>query len=525
MRKSATKTLAQAGSGPWDVIVIGSGMGGMACAAALSLFGRKVLVLEQHYVAGGFTHVFSRKGFDWDVGVHCVGEMGTGQIPGNLIRWLSRDTVRWNTMGDVYERFEFPDGFKFEFPSTREGFREALKRAFPHDGASVDRYFDACRQVARTAPAFFATRALPEWAGKLGGPVLKRPLERWWKRTTAQVLEELIVDPKLRALITAQWGYYGSTPTRSSFAIHALTMTHFLTGGYYPEGGASTIADGMLDTVSSAGGEALVRAPVERVLVERGRAVGVRMADGREFRAPIVVSAAGARATVSRLLPEELRDSVWARDVAKIGQSPPHVCMYLGLEGDLEGTGASRANKWFFETWDMEASSWDVNDPKSKAPVLYVSFPSLKDPRHDPGPQNRNTAEVVTFVPWEAFSRWTDTRRGFRNAEYNAFKKGIEDRMLAQLRRHAPKLMERVKYHELSTPLSTVHFTRAPEGAIYGLEATPARFLSKALRTRTAVRGLYLAGGDVATLGVTGALVGGVLAAASIEPRVFLKLR
>jgi all-trans-retinol 13,14-reductase len=276
--------------------------------------------------------------------------------------------------------------------------------------------------------------------------------------------------------------------------------------------------------VARAGGEIVVRATVDRILVERGRAVGVRMTDGTEFKAPVVVSAAGAHITATQFVPEDYRETEWARGISQLRASPPHICLYVGLEGDVAAAGGTKANQWFFETWDMEASEWDVNDPKSQAPCLYVSFPSLKDPRHDPGPTGRHTMEVVTFVPWKAFEHWEKTRRGFREKDYMEFKKGIEDRVVAQMRRHAPKLMDIAKYWELSTPLSTVHFTRAYHGGIYGLEATPRRFLSPHLRTRTPIKNLYLAGGDVATLGVTGALVGGILAAATVEPRVFTRL-
>lgn len=172
----------------------------------------------------------------------------------------------------------------------------------------------------------------------------------------------------------------------------------------------------------------------------------------------------------------------------------------------------------------MEIKDWDLSDPDSVAPILYMSFPSLKDPHHDPGPTQRHTAEVVTFVPWEAFEKWQNTRRGMRNPDYMTFKKEIEERLVAQLSKHVPGILAITRHRELSTPLSTVHFTRATHGGIYGLEATPRRFKSKDLRTRTPIPGFYLAGSDVTTLGVTGAFVGGLLAAATIEPRVFLKL-
>ena len=167
---------------------------------------------------------------------------------------------------------------------------------------------------------------------------------------------------------------------------------------------------------------------------------------------------------------------------------------------------------------------WNVEDRATEADVLYLSFPSLKDPKHDPGVHQRHTGEVVTFVPWESFRKWEGTRRGKREKEYMEFKKSIEDRMLKQLNRKMPELMKLVKFHELSTPLSTTHFTRAHHGAIYGLEATPRRFMSSQLGTRTPFRGLFMAGGDVATLGVTGAMVGGFLAAATIHPTLFRKL-
>ncbi len=514
--------------GPWDTIIIGTGIGGMACGAALAKEGERCLLLEQHYVPGGLTHVFKRKGYEWDVGVHCVGEMGPRDIPGKLMSWLTDGAVEWKNFGETYETFFFPDGFEITFPSGYQGFRKALEEKFPQDHASIDAYFKAVFGVMTHAKLFFARKVLPQWLMGVAGATLKftrrSQIGDPWKRTTAEVLKEIMPNPRLRAVVTGQWGYYGSTPSQSSFAIHAMTAVHFMKGGFYPVGGSTNIARGMLRTVRAAGGETVVRAPVETILMEGSKAVGVRLQNGQEIRAKKVISAAGAKTTVDALLPGEVRKTEWAKNISSIQSSPPFITFYLGFEGDIEAAGATKANQWFMSTWDMEDAFWEVDDRTSKAPILYMSFPSLKDPLHNPGPEKKHTAEVVTFVPWEAFEKWKHTRRGYREADYAEFKKSIEERLLSELRARKPELMKLLKYYELSTPLSAQHFVRAHHGAIYGLEATPARFTAPELRPATPIRDFYMAGCDVCTLGVTGAMVGGVLAAATIRPKVLGQL-
>lgn len=508
-------------AGPWDAIIIGSGIGGMSCAAALAKYGKRCLLLEKHSVPGGFTHTFSRRGYTWDVGVHNVGEMGENDGPGRILSWLSDGQLKWQHCGGVYERFFFPDGFEIEFSSDFGSFRATLERKFPQDKDSIDRYFGAVKEAIREAKPFFAFRALPAWIAGPGRRIVRMTNRtNYGAKTTAEVLEPIVPNSKLRAVLTGQWRYCGSPPAESSFAIHAMVVRHYMHGGYYPVGGAKSIADTLLKTVQSAGGATVVCAAVEKILIRGGRAVGVKTSQGPVILARRIISAAGANITVNRLLPADCSDSGWACGVNALKPSPAHVCLHLGLEGDLRGAGGTAANQWYMESWNTDQGFWDVEDPNSVAPGLYMSFPSLKDPHHVPGPSQRHTAEVVTLVPWAAFRKWEDTSSGNRPADYLAFKKKLEERLVAQLERHVPGVLAITKYRELSTPLSTVHFTGATQGAIYGLEATPARFTSPHLCTRTPIRGLFLAGCDVTMMGVTGALVGGVLAAATIDPRV-----
>jgi all-trans-retinol 13,14-reductase len=131
---------------------------------------------------------------------------------------------------------------------------------------------------------------------------------------------------------------------------------------------------------------------------------------------------------------------------------------------------------------------------------------------------------MVAWADWAVFEPWAGSAHGQRPEDYVAFKRSLEHALLGQFERHFPGLAPLVRVRELSTPLSTVHFTGHHRGAVYGLNTTPQRFASRALDIRTPVPGLLLAGQDVVTPGVAGAMMGGVLAAATIEPRVFTRV-
>lgn len=508
--------------GPWDAIVIGSGMGGMTTAAILAKLGKRVLVLEQHYVPGGFTHMFKRKSWVWDVGVHAVGEVTTRSMPGRVLAALSDGDLKWASLGPVYDEFYYPDDFRIDFPDSPQQFRANLVEAFPQQVGAIDGYLDLVRRVSGSMRGYYFARVLPQWSAFAADRLLASKAETWFRRRTAPELAKLTDDPKLRSLFAAQWGYYGSTPSRSSFAIQALVVKHFLHGGYYPIGGAKEIARTLLRTVANAGGWTRIRADVEEILVEKGRAVGVRMRDGEEIRAPRVISAAGIASTVTRLLPESERRQAWAQSVASLRPAPAHVCLYLGFEGDIRQAGATAANKWFYNTFSTEAAAWEIDKRDDKgfpqAPCLYCSFPSLKDPLHDPGPQQLHTGEVVTFVPWESFERWLGSRWYKRGADYDDFKSELQESLLEQFLAKMPALRPHLRYVEMSTPLSTDNFTRPMAGSIYGIEPTPERFENRWLRPKAPIGNLYFSGSEVASVGVIGAMMGGLLAAMAVEP-------
>lgn len=510
-------------SGTFDTIVVGSGIAGMACAAALTRTGERVLLLEQHHVPGGMTHCFTRHGFRWDVGVHCVGEQGPRDVAGKLLAWLTGGKLEMRRLPNTYERFWFPEGVQFTYDADTRVFREQLRRDFPAEAKAIDEYFKLVTLVFDVARPFYALKATPMAVNRGGTAVLGKLWQRYWGRTTKDVLDELFKDERLKSLLVGQWGYYGSPPSRSSFGMHAMVARHFFDGAFYPVGGAESFALHLLRAVKDGGGEAFVLAPVTRVQLTGARATGVELEGGREVKAKRVVSAAGVQNTL-RLLPEELRTSAWGQRLAALPTSPAYLCLNLGFEGDLRAAGASETNNWLMESWDLDDAWWNIDEPNAVPPIAYLSFPSLKDPELTQGSRQRHTGEMLVFVHWERFSAWANTKWRKRGADYDALKAALSERLIAHLRRKLPAVMKHLVYHELSTPLSTRHFTRAWQGGIYGYETTPERFKSTDLCAHTPVKGLYLTGGDVVAPGVAGALVSGVITASAIKPRVFLKL-
>jgi len=333
----------------------------------------------------------------------------------------------------------------------------------------------------------------------------------------------MISDQRLRSVLTARWGDHGGMPAEGSFAMHAMIMNHYLKGAFYPVGGPSTFADTLIPIIKKAGGDVRVKSPAKDILVTSDKATGVRLEDSNEYHAKRVVSAIGARDTVQKLLPAYVRDTAWAQEILSFKPSSSHLCLYLGFEGDIRATGATAANHWIYEAWDTNSAIW--NNPRATdVPSLFVSFPSLKDPNYEAGEKQNHTGEVIAMVNWDVFSKWEKSRYGSRPEDYKEFKQLIEEKMLARFKHYFPEIASLIVYHELSTPLSMTHYVRRQQGASYGLETTPRRFLSRSLNMKTPVNGLYLAGQDAVTPGITGAMMGGILAAAKIDPKIFRRL-
>ena len=406
----------------------------------------------------------------------------------------------------------------YDFVKGEENFRAKMHEYFPSDRDAIDRYLELVQATAKKASLFFAEKAVPQLVSRLVGGVMRRPAVKEATRTTREVLQQLTSNQELIGVLTGQFGDYGLVPAESSFLMHSMLVTHYFKGAAYPVGGSSRIAETILPVIEASGGEVLTNAEVARIVIEKGKAVGVEMEDGRVLRAPTIVSNAGVLNSFGKLVPEEVAAEAGWRDKAmKVGNSIAHLSLYVGLKGTTEELGLEKTNLWIYPDHRHEENfAAFQRDIEAPLPVVYLSFPSAKDPDFDRRYPGRSTIEAITLGPYAPFARWEETKWKKRGAEYDALKQRMSERLLARVYEHAPATRGRVEIAELSTPLSTRNFAAHEGGAIYGLSHSPERFQARWLKPRTPIQGLYLTGSDVVTAGLMGALMGGMTCSSAV---------
>jgi all-trans-retinol 13,14-reductase len=506
--------------GPYDALVIGSGIGGLTTAALLAELGQRVAVLEQHYTAGGATHSYERAGYEWDVGVHYLGDMGAKTTVRRMMDFLTQGKLDWAPMDAHYDRF-FIGANVYDAVAGREAFRDNLVGYFPREARAIDRYLELLSEVSRGMRSFTLERTLPPWAAAVAGPWLRSRLPASFDRTTWEVLSELTDDPELIAVLTGQWGDMGLPPKRSSFVIQALIARHYLHGGFYPVGGAWRIADTIIPRIQSAGGEVFTYARVSEILLRPGRVRsvrGVRMADGHEIDCNCVISDAGAINTFARLLPERARtEHGYDALLPTVKPSIGHLGVYIGLKATAGELGLPKTNYWIYPNNDFDGTLAKFEgDPTGPFPVVYLSFPSAKDPDFERRHPGKATIEIVAPAPYEIFAPWAGKTWGKRGDDYAALKQAYGERLLEHLYDKLPQLRGRVDYWEVSTPLSMQWFCGWERGELYGLDHDPQRMRQRWLRPKTRVPGLWLTGQDIMSCGVSGAMMGGLASATAV---------
>ena len=227
--------------------------------------------------------------------------------------------------------------------------------------------------------------------------------------------------------------------------MQAVLTNHFTHGGYYPRGGASEIPFQIIPTIEAAGGRVLVRAKVVDIIWddEKGHVTGVRVKQGHnvyEIVAPMVISDAGLHNTLGKLLPKKVIKDCGLKDLVKrVRPGVGLMSIFIGLDGTKEELGLKASNIWAFTNADLDGTvdKFVKLSPEeasaSPVPLLFISFPSTKDPTYNDRYPGKSTCAIVTVTPYEWFEAWKDGRVLHRGEDYDQLKTAFADQMWQQV--------------------------------------------------------------------------------------------
>ncbi len=452
----------------YDAVVIGSGVGGLVAANLLARDGLSVLLVEQHYMAGGYCSTFRRAGYTFDAATHFYPLLGNREtLTGKLLAELGVETG-WVKM-DPVDTFHFPDGSRFAVPADFAAYRAALDREFPEEREALERFFEEARSAYLLGLlAYFRGRVTPG-------------LERLRPLTVREVLDRSFRSEKLKLLLTADCPHWGSPPSRTSFVFDSMLRLSYFLGNYYPEGGSQAFADELALRFEKRGGHILMSTRVDRIEVESGAVRGVEM---ETVRGPLagrwrvateaVVSNADLLQTAERLVGAEHLDPERLAAIRALRPTYPCFLTHVGLRG-VPPEVLENAQGYYWRHWDPDRVGRD-------GLICKIFVPTLYEPRMAPPGGQEVILQKVLEMDYGSIEDW------------GAHKAEVEAEVMGHLERVIPGIGERVVVRLSATARTAWRFTLNSSGAMLGWEMSPDQLGTCRPDQDLGVAGLVLAG-------------------------------
>ncbi|MCP4677920.1 MAG: NAD(P)/FAD-dependent oxidoreductase [Deltaproteobacteria bacterium] len=510
----------------YDVIVIGSGIGGLACASFLSVFGgKKVLVLEQNETPGGCMQTVTDPvtgdadgetgtedlGWTWNYGIQYLAFLSTWLGPlrvreTDFINKLTDNKVELVDLDLEFLRLKLPDFEDREYSllSDLDEFREYLHRKFPNDKCDIDEYWSHLELVDNNLFWVILPKVLPHPLGRILFPVLMQKLEPLMNRTFQDAISE-IQNPEIRLILSSYWNFMGMG-LDTNLLFWSISQNQQMHGIQVPKGGAKALVDGLIGAIQKRGGDIRtgVYGTVSEIILEGllcKKATGVKLVDGTEIKARTVVSAAGLPQTIGKLVPAKAFPSRVSRsiDPDRHVSLPSNLILRVGFDKEVDYKFMSKLidkavyRKIHNKSWEMDddptALDWKPLDVMFFFPKYYFSDKKSKMPQ---------TVEIASITD---FRRYFSKYKSYDDPEYQKMEKRVSEKLLDELGEWFPELRAHVAHHWLSSPLTIYERIRHQGAAIYGMDSY--KILDTDIQSRSGIKNLYLTGEDTFAQGVT----------------------
>lgn len=474
----------------FDIIVAGSGIGGLTAASLLARNGFKVLVLERHFKVGGYCSSFGRKGFIFNTGVEDVSGLWEGGPVNFLLKELNLDK---DSLFVKNKTLYILNGEKIE-QNDLDSFIELLSKKFPHEKENIIKFFEDAKSAyieCYKEAKYFGTPLPGELILKVLGAkyLVNYPKEHphfydWMNRTFEEKLNEYFKDDNLKKIITSLIGYIGTSPNKV-YASSALTncVSYFLFGGCFPKGGAQNFSNSLKNKIEEFGGKVLTNYEVQKIVVESREVKGV-IANDKFFKSDIVISNINGKTTFLRLIDSDQIDKDYLEYIKNLKMSPSCFMTFLGVDFDLKGY---------------------PNLIKDLDQGIDIVINSNADPSYSL--ENKSSLTIISGANYFDFPER-------ESEEYKKLKEKHINESIEKLVKVIPEIKDKILVKEGATPKTFERYTLMPEGALYSFDQS---IDTKRPFFKTPIRGLYFASASTFPGGgIEGVVISGIIAANDI---------
>lgn len=496
----------------YDVVIIGGGLGGLSAGAFLAKKGKNVLLLEQHFMVGGAATVFSRKNINIEVGLH---EMDYGEWGYDIKRYL----LEYLQIEKKIELISLPEAWNvsgsnisYTVPEGIENAQNYLISQFPHEEKGIKKYFKMLKKTAYTMGKLPYDMTFLEF---MIYPFVKLPLLLkiyFNQKSTAEVMDGLFKDDKLKKLLNANLLYYHDNPYEFSWYYHALAQYNYYNGAKYIKGGSASLSNALAEIITENGGTVEVMCNVEKVNVEQGKVKSVTYKNKRSKEVITVDTEYVIANCAPAVLYNELVDKEYIdKSLEGFKESSSLYTVYIIFKENIQNIYKDSAYSTFITDNDYDKSFSEMKSGYKHIPIEDREFVLVNYGAIDSG---LNTVEgdkraVGVFCGASYLDEWENLSK----EEYKAKKDSLAEALFKRAEKYFPNLKDYVEYYEVSTPKTIKKFMKTPSGTAYGYANNSYLKKGRVPRFSRTIKNLLFAGAySFPGGGFTGALISGYMA-------------